>query len=168
MKQNKVFHQTSLKKITTPNLHSPRNLCEERKFGVMPITHAKLPVHHMMQPKFIHVLCDRPFFLHLLVFSPLLLLRYSIHSASGYYKRPSTPLSKCQGISSYCPANILMSSLRGTVVDTAGNKRSLRLDADDFARMYRGLAPKKERAMIINVTAISLPPNLIENHSSLP
>lgn len=47
-----------------------------------------------------------------------------------------------------------MSSLRRTVVDTAGNKRSLRLDADDYARMYRGLTPKKEREMIINVTAI--------------
>jgi len=60
-----------------------------------------------------------------------------------------------------------MSSLRRNVVDTAGNKRSLRLDADDYARMYRRPAPKEEHAMITNVTAISITTDLIENHSSL-
>ena len=60
-----------------------------------------------------------------------------------------------------------MNSLCRTVVNTARNKHNLRLDTDDYASMYRRPAPKKERVMIANVTAILLITDVIENHSSL-
>jgi len=45
-------------------------------------------------------------------------------TAFSMLRTTSTPLAKCQGISSYSHANVLMSSLCRTIVNTAGNKRS--------------------------------------------